>query len=141
MTRSSALLIGVLLSGPAFAEEPADPLDLSPQGAFQDDPVLERVFVPRGLAHTDDGGSMLDSILTGLGIDKERLVEALSEVEMSGAGDNWRDEQSGEVGLSFDLTDKLSIGPSLGLRWEQEHSGAFREEWSHQLKLGARYTF
>lgn len=142
MLRTTVPLVGLLLAGPALAEDPArDPLDLSTAPVVADDAVLSRVFPPRPAPEVRPAGTFMDGVLERLGIDKDRLVEALSEVELTGAEDNWRDEQSGEVGLSFDITDKLSVGPSLGLSWEQEHSGSFREEWSHQLKLGLRYHF
>lgn len=141
------ILTGLLVAAPAWADagpEASAPIDLGAGRTLADDPVLERLFpasrLRPGFAREKDGG-FVDDVLERLGVDKERLLEALSEVDVGGAIDNWRDEQSGEVGLSFGLTDQLTVGPSLGLRWAQEHTGAYRDEWSHQLKLGARYAF
>ena len=85
--------------------------------------------------------TVVDDVLAKLGIDQDELIEALSEVELTGAGDNWREESSGEVGLSFDVTDRFAIGPSFGLRYEEENLAGPREPWSQHLKLGARYSF
>jgi len=112
------------------------------------DPVLQRLFegAPRLGPATGEAGLVgstlgtIDTLLDKLGIDRDELTDALSEVEISGAEENWRDESSGEVGLSFGITERFSVGPSFGLRYEEENL-AGPEDWSQQLKLGARFSF
>lgn len=154
MQRALVLISITLASAPAAAQEfapaQADGLNLGAGGGTLSDPVLERIFEPglsRLTPNGEDGGLVgstldtLDALLTKLGIDRDELAEALAEVEVSGAEENWRDESSGEIGLSFGITDRLSVGPSFGLRHEEENLAGPDDEWSQQLKLGARFSF
>lgn len=153
--RALTSIVAILLGGaPALAEEPvrhaAQPSsfdlltnreragDLLP-GLGNAGRATDKPLAGGGLVGTTLG--ILDHVLDKLGIDRDDLIEGLSEVELSGAGDNWREENSGEVGLSFGITEHFSIGPSFGLRYEEENLAGPREEWSQQLKLGARYNF
>jgi hypothetical protein len=154
MKSAFPLFAMLMVAGAASAADsakgpPPGSLDLAAEHGGERDEVLDRLFrndTPATSGSLGGGliGSTLgvvDGLLAKLGIDPDELADALSQAELSEPAENWREESSGEVGVSFGLAEGLSVGPSFGLTYEEENLAGQREPWSQQLKLGARYNF
>lgn len=154
--RQSLLIVTMLVAGAGMAvAEPVPsgrlevPLDLS-SSALRGMPVGVGSFDSTESAPIEEvqpGGPIasalaaVDSVLEKLGLSKDDLAQMLSDVEISGFDDNWREESSGELGLSFGVGDRLEVGPSFGLTHEEENLNGLDETWSQQVKVGARLRF
>ena len=157
MPRLFIIAASLLLSVPAAAQESSPlagtqghgPLVMTPEaGNDGGGTTVRRLFGGSPAPAEDDPDGFVDStlaaverVLEKLGVSEEDLANALSSVHIEDAADNWREESSGELSLSFDVNERLSIGPSFGLRHEEENLGGVEEPWSQQVKFGARFNF
>jgi hypothetical protein len=154
--RQGLLIVALLLAGtgtavgdPGRPDRLEVPFDVS-SSALRGVPLAagsvdSTIAVPLAEAPPDGpiAGALaaFDTVLEKLGFSKDDLAEMLSDVEISGFDDNWREERSGELGLSFGVGDRLEVGPSIGLTHEEENLNGVDEEWSQQVKVGARLRF
>ena len=151
------IFTAVLVSLPAAAQEtiqssdvPAGrSLDLFPGGGGgRDQPLFGRLFGGAPAPDEDEPDGLIGStfaalerVLEKLGVTEDDLASALSDVHIEDAGDNWREENSGELSLSFDVNRRLSVGPSFGLHYEEENLGGPEDPWSQLVKFGAKLNF
>lgn len=156
MPRLLIIAVAMLTSVPVAAQESSSlssgqsrsPVEVSKAPGERSVDQLERLFGDEPAPVDDDADGLLGStfaaverVLEKLGVSEEDLANALSGVHIEDAGDNWREESSGEVSLSFDVNERLSVGPSFGLRHEEENLGGVEEPWSQEVRFGARLNF